>query len=120
MLMGIWGVAGREGKGYIAVPASGGSLAEAKHTCNQTSCWKHPAPEPGYEKKGMKSASKVIGALVVECQLLKLVKGVLSVASPTNTQKSACCLCAASNCCPRVKGYKGVGIQPENLAGRLL
>eukprot|EP00967_Tisochrysis_lutea_P125272 scaffold210410_cov17-Tisochrysis_lutea.AAC.3 len=29
---------GREGKGYIAVPACGGSLAEAKRACNQTSC----------------------------------------------------------------------------------
>eukprot|EP00983_Pelagomonas_calceolata_P040675 1137724-Pelagomonas_calceolata.AAC.5 len=28
---------GREGKGYIAVPACGGSLAEAKRACNQTS-----------------------------------------------------------------------------------
>eukprot|EP00983_Pelagomonas_calceolata_P046088 1139993-Pelagomonas_calceolata.AAC.8 len=27
----------REGKGYIAVPACGGSLAEAKRACNQTS-----------------------------------------------------------------------------------
>eukprot|EP00983_Pelagomonas_calceolata_P055076 1143969-Pelagomonas_calceolata.AAC.1 len=26
---------GREGKGYIAVPACGGSLAEAKRACNQ-------------------------------------------------------------------------------------
>eukprot|EP00983_Pelagomonas_calceolata_P043919 1139082-Pelagomonas_calceolata.AAC.4 len=30
-------VKGREGKGYIAVPACGGSLAEAKRACNQTS-----------------------------------------------------------------------------------
>eukprot|EP00983_Pelagomonas_calceolata_P049983 1141749-Pelagomonas_calceolata.AAC.2 len=29
----IW----KEGKGYIAVPAWGGSLAEAKRACNQTS-----------------------------------------------------------------------------------
>eukprot|EP00983_Pelagomonas_calceolata_P100431 1158566-Pelagomonas_calceolata.AAC.6 len=28
---------GREGKGYIAVPACRGSLAEAKRACNQTS-----------------------------------------------------------------------------------
>eukprot|EP00967_Tisochrysis_lutea_P055589 scaffold69951_cov19-Tisochrysis_lutea.AAC.1 len=28
---------GREGKGYIAAPACGCSLAEAKHACNQTS-----------------------------------------------------------------------------------
>eukprot|EP00983_Pelagomonas_calceolata_P082162 1155834-Pelagomonas_calceolata.AAC.5 len=28
---------GREGKGYIAVPACGGSLAEAKRACKQTS-----------------------------------------------------------------------------------
>eukprot|EP00983_Pelagomonas_calceolata_P019197 604085-Pelagomonas_calceolata.AAC.1 len=27
----------REGKGYIAVPACGGNLAEAKRACNQTS-----------------------------------------------------------------------------------
>eukprot|EP00983_Pelagomonas_calceolata_P079706 1154823-Pelagomonas_calceolata.AAC.2 len=68
---------------------------------------------------GMEFASKFIGALVVNSQLFKLVKGVLSVAGPTNTQKdgaeshnfcinefakvrpeSACCHCAASNCCP--------------------
>jgi len=35
----------------------------------------------------MKFASKFIGALVVKSQLFKLVKGVLSVAGPTNTQK---------------------------------
>eukprot|EP00983_Pelagomonas_calceolata_P134225 1162037-Pelagomonas_calceolata.AAC.2 len=28
---------GRKGKGYIAVPACGGSLAEAKRACNHTS-----------------------------------------------------------------------------------
>eukprot|EP00983_Pelagomonas_calceolata_P015621 496287-Pelagomonas_calceolata.AAC.1 len=64
---------------------------------------------------GMKFASEFIGALVVKSQLFKLVKGVLSVAGPTNTQKdgveshsfcinelqkSACCRCAASKCCP--------------------
>eukprot|EP00983_Pelagomonas_calceolata_P097759 1158275-Pelagomonas_calceolata.AAC.5 len=36
---------------------------------------------------GMKFASKFIGALVVKSQLMKLVKGVLSAAGPTNTQK---------------------------------
>eukprot|EP00983_Pelagomonas_calceolata_P100894 1158626-Pelagomonas_calceolata.AAC.2 len=38
---------------------------------------------------GMKSASKFTGALVVnlKSQLFKLVKGVLSVAGPTSTQK---------------------------------
>eukprot|EP00983_Pelagomonas_calceolata_P041468 1138085-Pelagomonas_calceolata.AAC.2 len=35
----------------------------------------------------MKFASKFIGALVVKFQSFKLVKGVLSVAGPTNTQK---------------------------------
>eukprot|EP00983_Pelagomonas_calceolata_P033546 1050013-Pelagomonas_calceolata.AAC.1 len=35
----------------------------------------------------MKIASKVFGALVVKSQLFKLVKGVLSVAGSTNTQK---------------------------------
>eukprot|EP00983_Pelagomonas_calceolata_P058831 1145648-Pelagomonas_calceolata.AAC.2 len=66
---------------------------------------------------GMKFASKFIGVLMVKSQLFKLVKGVLSVAGPTNTQqdvveshnfcinefalkRSACCRCAASNCCP--------------------
>eukprot|EP00983_Pelagomonas_calceolata_P099118 1158423-Pelagomonas_calceolata.AAC.8 len=36
---------------------------------------------------GMKFTSKFIGAVVVKSQLFKLVKGVLSVAGPTNTQK---------------------------------
>eukprot|EP00983_Pelagomonas_calceolata_P009982 323842-Pelagomonas_calceolata.AAC.1 len=36
---------------------------------------------------GMKFASKFIGVLVVKSQLVKLVKGVLSVAGPANTQK---------------------------------
>eukprot|EP00983_Pelagomonas_calceolata_P031396 984833-Pelagomonas_calceolata.AAC.1 len=36
---------------------------------------------------GMKSASKSIGALMVKSQSFKLVKSVLSVAGPTNTQK---------------------------------
>eukprot|EP00983_Pelagomonas_calceolata_P005910 195827-Pelagomonas_calceolata.AAC.1 len=36
---------------------------------------------------GMKFASEVIGALVVKFQLFKLVKGVLSTAGPSNTQK---------------------------------
>eukprot|EP00983_Pelagomonas_calceolata_P002249 76535-Pelagomonas_calceolata.AAC.1 len=36
---------------------------------------------------GMKFASKFIGALVVKSQLFKLVKGALSVAGSTNTQK---------------------------------
>eukprot|EP00983_Pelagomonas_calceolata_P013920 445705-Pelagomonas_calceolata.AAC.1 len=36
---------------------------------------------------GMKLASKLIGGLVVNSQLFKLVKGVLSVAGPTNTQR---------------------------------
>eukprot|EP00983_Pelagomonas_calceolata_P064751 1148260-Pelagomonas_calceolata.AAC.1 len=35
---------------------------------------------------GMKVASEFIGALVVKSQLFKVVKGVLSVAGPTNTQ----------------------------------
>eukprot|EP00983_Pelagomonas_calceolata_P018561 582283-Pelagomonas_calceolata.AAC.2 len=35
--MGITVVTGRGGKGYIAVPACGGSLAEAKRAWNQTS-----------------------------------------------------------------------------------
>eukprot|EP00983_Pelagomonas_calceolata_P007043 229463-Pelagomonas_calceolata.AAC.1 len=39
------------------------------------------------ERMGMKFASKFICALVVKSQLCKLVKGVLSVAGPANTQK---------------------------------
>eukprot|EP00983_Pelagomonas_calceolata_P030839 969018-Pelagomonas_calceolata.AAC.1 len=35
---------------------------------------------------GMKFASKFIGVLVVKSRLFKLVKGVLSVAGPINTQ----------------------------------
>eukprot|EP00983_Pelagomonas_calceolata_P033195 1039490-Pelagomonas_calceolata.AAC.1 len=38
-----------------------------------------------HDKMGMKFASKFIGTLVVKSQLLKLAKGVLSVAGPTNT-----------------------------------
>eukprot|EP00983_Pelagomonas_calceolata_P075315 1152956-Pelagomonas_calceolata.AAC.5 len=41
LLQGLFGCLAcwtvREGKGYIAVPACGGSLAEAKRACNQTS-----------------------------------------------------------------------------------
>eukprot|EP00983_Pelagomonas_calceolata_P034905 1093640-Pelagomonas_calceolata.AAC.1 len=40
-----------------------------------------------HDKMGMKFASNFNGALVVNSQLLKLVKGVLSVAGPTNIQK---------------------------------
>uniref|UniRef100_A0A6S8PPB3 Uncharacterized protein n=1 Tax=Dunaliella tertiolecta TaxID=3047 RepID=A0A6S8PPB3_DUNTE len=40
-----------------------------------------------HDRMGMKFASKFIGALMVKSQLFKLVKGVLSVAGPTNTQK---------------------------------
>eukprot|EP00983_Pelagomonas_calceolata_P046710 1140309-Pelagomonas_calceolata.AAC.1 len=63
---------------------------------------------------GMQFASKFIGTLpvVIRSQSLKLVKGMLKLAGPTNTQKDgveshdsctiefACCRCAASNCCP--------------------
>eukprot|EP00983_Pelagomonas_calceolata_P073487 1152157-Pelagomonas_calceolata.AAC.3 len=38
---------------------------------------------------GMKFASKFIGALVVKSHLFKLVKGVLSIAGPTNTQEDS-------------------------------
>eukprot|EP00983_Pelagomonas_calceolata_P030131 944059-Pelagomonas_calceolata.AAC.1 len=38
-------------------------------------------------RMGMKFASKFIGALMVKLHLFKLVKGVLSEAGPTNTQK---------------------------------
>eukprot|EP00983_Pelagomonas_calceolata_P080344 1155105-Pelagomonas_calceolata.AAC.6 len=40
-----------------------------------------------HNRMGMKFASKFIGALVVKSQLFKLIKGVFSVAGPTNTQK---------------------------------
>eukprot|EP00983_Pelagomonas_calceolata_P012933 412984-Pelagomonas_calceolata.AAC.1 len=40
-----------------------------------------------YDRMGMKFVSKFIGALVVKSQLFKPVKGALSVAGPTNTQK---------------------------------
>eukprot|EP00983_Pelagomonas_calceolata_P039577 1137228-Pelagomonas_calceolata.AAC.5 len=49
--------------------------------------WKHPAPEPGGEKMGMKLASKFQGTLLVKSQLFKLFQGILSVAGPTNNQK---------------------------------
>eukprot|EP00983_Pelagomonas_calceolata_P012761 408050-Pelagomonas_calceolata.AAC.1 len=41
---------------------------------------------------GMKFASKFIGALVVKSQLLRLGKGVLCVAGPTNAQKDEVCM----------------------------
>eukprot|EP00983_Pelagomonas_calceolata_P005187 169368-Pelagomonas_calceolata.AAC.1 len=40
-----------------------------------------------HDRMGMKFASKFIGTLVVKSQLFKLVKGVFSVAGPTDTQK---------------------------------
>eukprot|EP00983_Pelagomonas_calceolata_P077359 1153823-Pelagomonas_calceolata.AAC.3 len=39
---------GREGKGYIAAPACGGSLAEAKRACNQTIANAVPGGIPFY------------------------------------------------------------------------
>eukprot|EP00983_Pelagomonas_calceolata_P021453 672427-Pelagomonas_calceolata.AAC.1 len=63
---------------------------------------------------GMKFTSEFNGTLLVKSQSFKLGKGVLSIAGPTDTQKdvtafplillprSACCRCAASNCCPVV------------------
>ena len=36
-LLPTFNLIGKEGKGYIAVPAFEGSLAEAKNACNQTS-----------------------------------------------------------------------------------
>eukprot|EP00983_Pelagomonas_calceolata_P003987 129702-Pelagomonas_calceolata.AAC.1 len=40
-----------------------------------------------HDRMGLEFASKFIGALVVKSQLFKLIKGVLSVVGPTNTQK---------------------------------
>eukprot|EP00983_Pelagomonas_calceolata_P005945 198007-Pelagomonas_calceolata.AAC.1 len=40
-----------------------------------------------HDRMSMKFASKFIGVLVVKSQSFKLVKGVLSVADPINTQK---------------------------------
>eukprot|EP00983_Pelagomonas_calceolata_P122074 1160871-Pelagomonas_calceolata.AAC.4 len=40
-----------------------------------------------HDRMGMKFASEFIGALVIKSQLFKLVKGVISIAGPTNTQK---------------------------------
>eukprot|EP00983_Pelagomonas_calceolata_P055568 1144208-Pelagomonas_calceolata.AAC.9 len=42
-----------------------------------------------HNRTGMKFASKFIGVLAAKSQLFKLVKGVLSVAGPTNTQKDS-------------------------------
>eukprot|EP00983_Pelagomonas_calceolata_P016103 509229-Pelagomonas_calceolata.AAC.4 len=39
------------------------------------------------DRMGMKCLSKFIGALMVQSQLFKLFKGVLSLAGPTDTQK---------------------------------
>eukprot|EP00983_Pelagomonas_calceolata_P035329 1104947-Pelagomonas_calceolata.AAC.2 len=41
---------------------------------------------------GMKFASKLNGTLVVKFQLFKLVKGVLSLTGPTDTQKDDICM----------------------------
>eukprot|EP00983_Pelagomonas_calceolata_P073454 1152141-Pelagomonas_calceolata.AAC.1 len=40
-----------------------------------------------HNRMGMKFASKFIGALVVKSKLFTLIKGVLPIAGPTNTQK---------------------------------
>eukprot|EP00983_Pelagomonas_calceolata_P013124 419381-Pelagomonas_calceolata.AAC.1 len=57
-------------------------------------------------------ASKFHGTVVVKFKLFELIKGVFSITSHTNAQennmkshsfctgRSACCRCAASNCCP--------------------
>eukprot|EP00983_Pelagomonas_calceolata_P024184 760706-Pelagomonas_calceolata.AAC.1 len=54
-----------------------------------------------HNRMGMELASKFNGTLVAKSQLFKLVEGMLSIPSPT-------------------KGLQGVGLQPENLADRLL
>eukprot|EP00983_Pelagomonas_calceolata_P020310 641034-Pelagomonas_calceolata.AAC.1 len=68
-----------------------------------------------HNRVGMKLASKFIGALMVKSKLFELIKGVFNKTGPANTQKdsmkshsfsatrlqrSVCCRCAASNCCP--------------------
>eukprot|EP00983_Pelagomonas_calceolata_P089171 1157285-Pelagomonas_calceolata.AAC.6 len=40
-----------------------------------------------HNRMGMKLASKCIGTLMVKFQLFELIKGMLDVAGPTNTQK---------------------------------
>eukprot|EP00983_Pelagomonas_calceolata_P044640 1139386-Pelagomonas_calceolata.AAC.3 len=44
-------------------------------------------PVGKHNRMGIEFASKLNGALVVKSQMLKLVKGMLSVTGPTNTQK---------------------------------
>eukprot|EP00983_Pelagomonas_calceolata_P041348 1138028-Pelagomonas_calceolata.AAC.1 len=66
MLMGIWRVTGSARLHNLA-HANGNKLVGT------------------HNRMGMKFASKFIG--VVKSQLSKLVKGVLSVSVPTNTQK---------------------------------
>eukprot|EP00983_Pelagomonas_calceolata_P058020 1145328-Pelagomonas_calceolata.AAC.5 len=77
ILMGIWRVIGSTWLHYLTVRSivvfnsmpSGNNLVGI------------------HDRMGMKFARKFIGALLVKSQLFKMVEGVLSVASPTNTQK---------------------------------
>eukprot|EP00983_Pelagomonas_calceolata_P100389 1158561-Pelagomonas_calceolata.AAC.11 len=51
---GRGGTKGRAGKGYIAVPACGGSLAEAKRACNQSESKSRELPSPEGEREARK------------------------------------------------------------------
>eukprot|EP00983_Pelagomonas_calceolata_P102658 1158832-Pelagomonas_calceolata.AAC.2 len=68
---------------------------------------------------GLKLVGKLNGTLLVQTQLFQLVRSMLSITCPTNAQeigmkshsfalislqRSACCRCAASNCCPGLVG----------------